>query len=118
MQVCSEIFQHLGHLSPLALLTSIFISSLLVRTFSALDVIRYSAKSKFFNNSNLFLFTVNLTSASKLEPISFDDRFASIAMLASCFILNNWSHLSFNFLFSHFLEHSQMSAHVYFFHLY
>ena len=51
MQLCSKIFQHLGHLFPLALLTSTIVFSCSDNIFSALDVIKYSAKSKLFNNS-------------------------------------------------------------------
>ncbi len=74
--------------------------SLSDKIISALDVIRYSAKSKFFKSSNLLLFTVNFTEASKLDPISLVDLFASIATFASCLIANNLSHFSFNSSFS------------------
>ena len=46
-------------------------------------------KSKLLNNSNFFLFTFNFTSASKLDPISLEDLFSSIAIFASCLILNS-----------------------------
>ena len=81
MHLSSKIFQHLGHFSPFALNTSIFISVFSDKTFSALEVIKYSAKSKFFNNSNLFLLTLNLTSASRLDPISLDDLFPLLQYL-------------------------------------
>ena len=102
MQLCSKIFQHLGHLFPLALLTSTIVFSCSDNIFSALDVIKYSAKSKLFNNSYFILFTFNFISASKLDPIYLEVLFASIAIFASCLILNSWSHLSFNFKFSQF----------------
>jgi hypothetical protein len=84
------------------LFTSILISLLSDNIDSALEVMKYSAKFRFFNNSKLFLFTANLISASKLDPISLLDLFASIATLASCLILNNFSHFSLNSLFSQF----------------
>ena len=86
----SKIFQHLGHLIPLAFVTSMFNSSLfLPLTFSALEVIKYSAKSISSNNLKFFSLVIIFNSASKLEPISLLDLFSSIAMLASCLILKS-----------------------------
>ena len=90
----SNIFQHLSHFFPLALLTSIFISSFSDNFFSALETIKYSAKSISLSNSNFSLLILNLISASKLEPISLLVLFSSIATFVSCFILNKFDHFS------------------------
>ena len=50
-------------------------------------------------NSNLFLLTLNLTSASRLDPISLDDLFSSIAIFATCLILNKFDHFSLSLSF-------------------
>ena len=65
-------------------------------------MIKYSAKFKPSNNLKFSLFVVILISASKLDPIILLDLFSSIAMLASCLILNSFSHLLLSSLFSHF----------------
>ena len=57
---------------------------------------KYSAKSIPSSKSKFLLLILILISASKLEPISLLDLFSSIAILASCFILNNFTHLLFN----------------------
>ena len=103
VQFFSNIFQHLEHFTPDVLLTfmlSFFWSSFFI--FSAFEVIKYSAKFKLFSNSKSSLLVVILISASRLDPISLLALFSSIAMFASCLILNNFSHFSLSFLFSQF----------------
>ena len=63
----------------MAFLTSI--SSLSEIIFSALEVIKYSARFNPSSNSNLSLFTFNLIFASKLDPISLFALLASMAIL-------------------------------------
>ena len=99
LQLFSKIFQHLSHFFPLALFTLISISPLSDSFFSAFETIKYSAKSKLLNNSNFSFLALILISASKLEPISLLILFSSIAIFASCLILNNSDHLRFNVSF-------------------
>ena len=88
---------------PFVFLTSIFIFFWLsIFIFSALEVIKYSAKSKPSSRSKFSLFTDIFISASKLDPISLLVLFSSIAILASCLILNNFSHLLLSLLFYQF----------------
>ena len=49
----------------------------------------YVANSISFSSSNISLLMLNFIVASKLEPIILFDLFSSIAILASCLILNN-----------------------------
>ena len=87
---------------PFDFFTSIFKSSLLLlKIFSAFEVIKYSARSISFNISNLFLSTVTFKVASKLEPISLLALFSSIAIFAFSFITKSFVHLSSRALFCH-----------------
>ena len=87
---------------PLDFITLILNSSLfLLSIFSALEVIKYSARSISFNILNFLLSLVIFKSASKIEPISLLALFSSIAIFATSFILNNSLHFSSKILFFH-----------------
>ena len=85
VDMCREFFENLAAIAPTYIILGNHDGNL--RNGSRQDALSPIVKA--INNSNLFLFTLNLTSASKLDPISFDDLLASMAIFASCLILNN-----------------------------
>ena len=97
------IFQHTGHLFPSALFVSTKISSELFSWISTDEVMQSSDKSIPFIICNLFLSTLTISAASRLDPILLLILFSSMLKLQISRIFSNSDHFLFNSKFSNFL---------------
>ena len=86
MQGSILIFQHTGHLLPLAFVVSTIILVSKFSVIEALEVMHNSEKSVFFEISRYSLFNFIIIFASKLDPISLEDLFSSILILLTSLI--------------------------------